>query len=250
MMKTLAWTLFAGSMVACATEPLDGDEISADDQAIIGGVTDTGDPSVVAVFAHPPGVNSGSICTGTVIGPSTVLTAAHCVSPEIVGAGQVFEVLVGTTLALPGLAVASTTFHPSWVSADLFGGHDVGIVHLATPTTLAAIPIDTDPSILALATRIVGYGSNTHTNAGVGTKRTATTVPVAASTTIVQIGNTNTQTCHGDSGGPALQVLNGVETIIGITSFGSDASATNVCLGGGFSSRVDADFAYIQANTF
>jgi secreted trypsin-like serine protease len=213
-------------------------------------VADPGDPSVVAIFAHPPGVNSGSICTGTVIGPFTVLTAAHCVSPEIVGAGQVFEVLTGPTLVLPGLPVSSTTFHPAWVSSNPFGGHDVGIVHLASPTTLPAIPIDSDPSIFALATRIVGYGSNTHANTGVGTKRTATTVPVAASATIVQIGNTSTQTCHGDSGGPAFQVLNGVETIIGITSFGSDASAGNVCLGGGFSSRVDADFAYILANTF
>jgi hypothetical protein len=44
------------------------------------GNTDTGDACVVAVFAHAPGATSGSLCTGTVTGAHTVLTAAHCVS--------------------------------------------------------------------------------------------------------------------------------------------------------------------------
>jgi hypothetical protein len=34
-----------------------------------------------------------------------------------------------------------------------------------------------------------------------------------------------------------------------VTSFGNDRSATNVCFGGGFHCRVDADAAFINANT-
>ena len=33
------------------------------------------------------------------------------------------------------------------------------------------------------------------------------------------------------------------------TSFGNDRSATSVCFGGGFHCRVDADAAFINANT-
>jgi secreted trypsin-like serine protease len=53
------------------------------------------------------------------------------------------------------------------------------------------------------------------------------------------------QTCHGDSGGPAFQG----SAVVGVTSFGSDQSATSVCFGGGFHCRVDADAAFINANT-
>jgi secreted trypsin-like serine protease len=62
---------------------------------------------------------------------------------------------------------------------------------------------------------------------------------------VVQDGNSNMQTCHGDSGGPAFQG----SVVVGVTSFGQDRSATSVCFGGGFHCRVDADVAFINANT-
>jgi secreted trypsin-like serine protease len=196
------------------------------------------------------GSTSGSLCTGAVIAPQTVLTAAHCVDPRIVGAGQVFEVLTGTTLSVPGLPVSSTAFDPLFDPNNPFGGHDIGVVHLAQPTALASIPFNTNTTLFNLPVRLVGYGSNTHANTGVGTKRQVTTNIVAANTLLVQIGNSNQQTCHGDSGGPAFQTLGGVETIIGVTSFGSDNSPTSVCFGGGIDTRVDAVAAFIFANLF
>src|SRR5262244_1994633 len=113
-MKTLMLALSVCSLSACALDQLDATDDSAqtgtDDQSIIGGTTDNGDACVVGVFAHAAGSTSGSICTGTIIGPHTVLTAAHCVSPASIGANQVIDLLPGTTLALPGITTSSRTF--------------------------------------------------------------------------------------------------------------------------------------------
>jgi secreted trypsin-like serine protease len=228
----------------------DRDSIGTTDESIIGGTTDNGDPSVVAVFAHAPGATSGSLCTGTVIASRTVLTAAHCVDPRVVGSGQVFEVLTGTTLSLPGLAVSATTFDPAWNPSNLQNGHDVGIVTLASPTSLAAIPFNQSPYTSTLAgqsIRIVGYGTSNHTGGGAGTKRTATTSVDSFSARFIVIGSTNRQTCHGDSGGPAFQTINGVSTIVGITSFGQDLSFFQ-CFGGGSDTRTDVYAAFINAH--
>src|SRR5438105_518352 len=63
---------------------------------LIGGVTDNGDPSVVLVFAQQNGSSSGSLCTASVISPTVLLTAAHCVAAEEVGSNVTFSVFVGT----------------------------------------------------------------------------------------------------------------------------------------------------------
>lgn len=251
-MKKLAW--IALSMTACAVEPaVDSsdeqapvaapDQTSSDEQSIIGGTTDTGDPCVVSVFAHASGSTSGSICTGTVIGPHTVLTAAHCVSPAIVGAGMVYEILSGTTLSLPGIVASSVTWDMAWNQNNLGACHDFGIVH-----TTNVLPFPTcglGALNTAASLRIVGYGSNTHTNTGVGTKRQATVSIVGFNSLLVQDGTSSQQTCHGDSGGPAFQGAN----VVGVTSFGQDAPP-QVCFNGGYHCRVDANLAYINANNF
>lgn len=245
-MKTLMLALSVCSLTACASEQTqnptdDSAQTGTDDQSIIGGTTDTGDACVVGVFAHAPGSNSGSICTGTIIGPHTVLTAAHCVSPASIGAGQVIDLLPGTTLALPGIPTTSRTFNPAWNINNLQACHDEGILH--TSQTLS--PICGRGNLAGGTVRLVGYGANTHANGGVGTKRQVTVSIVASNSVLFQDGNSNMQTCHGDSGGPAFQGAN----VVGVTSFGQDQSQTSVCFGGGFHCRVDADAAFINANT-
>ena len=250
-MLTRALVLLAAtSLYGCA--PPDVDLVTLTDEPIIGGSTDNSDPSVVAVFAHAPGSNSGSLCTGTVISAHAVLTAAHCVDPAVVGSGMQFEVIPGTTLSLANaLAVSSTAYDTAFNANNLSAGHDVGIVRLASATTLKPVPYNTaalPSSTLSTSVRLVGYGSNTHANAGAGTKRTVTTSVDDYSSLLVHIGLSSKQTCHGDSGGPALQTINGVETVIGVTSFGSDASASNVCNGGGYDTRIDRYSSFINGH--
>jgi len=251
-MKSRALLALCFLTVACgAMDTVDNEDVSSDDQEIIGGTTDNGDPSVVAIFVHAPGATSGSLCTGTVISSRAVLTAAHCVDPEVVGSGQVFEVLTGTTLSgSSSLAVSATAFDPAFDVNNLEAGHDVGVVTLAQPTSLAPIPFNHNAYSSALAAqpiRIAGYGTSNHTGGGAGTKRTATTSVDSFDSLLIQIGGTSRQTCHGDSGGPAFQSVNGVETIVGLTSFGQDLSFFQ-CFGGGFDTRVDDYVAFINAH--
>lgn len=250
-MKTLIVALFACSLAACAFEQVDAvndETVATDEQDVIGGVTDTGDPCVLGLFIHPPGVNSGSICTCTVWAPRTCLTAAHCVDPRIIGAGQVIDILAGTQAALTGIQASSTTFDPQWNPNNLFGGHDFGVVHTTNPLPFPSCA--RGAVNLGLPARVVGYGSNTHANTGVGTKRTVTTNIVAANALLIQVGNSNAQSCHGDSGGPVFQTINGVNTAVAVTSFGQDQSPTSVCFGGGFHARIDSATAFINANSF
>jgi len=240
--------LAASSLTACLEAP-DDEEIAAEE--IIGGTIDNADPSVVALFVHQPGQNQGSLCTASVISPTVLLTAAHCVDPREVGAGNVFEAFAGTRFdatatRLP--AVKETHFDPQFNPNNLNGGHDVGIVILSAATNLKPLPFNVKPlpaTEVGKSVRIVGFGTNTHTGAGAGTKRIASAAVDAFNALLIKIGNTNKQTCHGDSGGPAFQTVNGVSTIVGITSFGTDFSQTSQCVGGGFDTRVDAVAGFI-----
>lgn len=217
---------------------------------IIGGTVDNGDPAIVAIFTHLPNETSGYLCTGTIISSTKVLTAAHCVDPDVIGTGNIHEVLLGTTLTGGRLAVSSAAWDPAFDVNNLQNGHDIAVVTLAQPTNITPIPFNTtalSSSTLSTPVRIVGYGTNTHFGQGSGTKRTASTTVNSYDSALVHIGRTSKQTCHGDSGGPALQVINGVERVIGVTSYGTDLPIYQ-CFGGGYSTRVDAYQAFINAN--
>lgn len=133
-----------------------------------------------------------------------------------------------------------------WNPNDFFNGHDIGIVH----TTNTLFPVCGRGAVnTSLPVRLVGYGANSHANTGIGTKRQVTTNIVDFDDFLILDGNSNQQACHGDSGGPAFQTINGQEVVVGVTSFGSDRSLLSVCFDGAFHDRVDAFAPFINANT-
>lgn len=212
---------------ACTGTPSTGTAL----QPIINGTTDSGDPAVVLVLSQTPGSNTGSLCTGEIISPHVVLTAAHCVDPAVSGVGSKFVVFTGTTLsqsspATEFLAVAETHFDTMFNPSDPTLGHDVGVVILKSPTTIPPIPFNRKAlpqSAIGQAARLVGYGITSGTDTmgtSAGTRRQAPSSVLSFDDLVINFEDMKHGICEGDSGGPAFLTLDGRELIVGITSYG------------------------------
>lgn len=207
--------------------------------AIIGGTTDTSDPSVVLVYAQT-GSQGGAICSGEVVSPHMVLTAAHCVDPAVLKTtSAMFAIFLGSNINDQAQAndnsnwldVASTAFDSQFDVNSLQNGHDIGEVTTTTVIPRALLPIHQTPlsqNDVGKALRLVGFGISSGTDTAgstAGTRRTVGTTVEGVGSNLLYYGDSQHNTCEGDSGGPAFMTINGVETIVGVTSFGDQTCA-------------------------
>ncbi|WP_394842411.1 trypsin-like serine protease [Pendulispora brunnea] len=233
--------------VACTMEAAESEMTGQSQDAIVGGTEDAADPAVVAVYARVPGETKGSLCTGEVISPTVVLTAAHCITE--VTPGSVHYVVPGNKFqsvpASQWLAVKEVHADPAFDAQHLEAGHDIGVVILAQPTTIRPLPFLRAPlpvDAVGQRVRLVGYGlDNGFRQTGAGTKRTVNVPIVSIDDVTLETGNLFQKACSGDSGGPAFLDINGQETIVGVTSYGFI-----FCLFEAFYTRVDLYTDFIE----
>lgn len=217
-------------------------------------------PHVVLILMEVDGAPL-SRCSGTLISPTIVLTAGHCVSnyPDV---GTVTGMRVFTEADVDGgnnnypfagpnaVEAVAWAAHPLYETAPFFV-HDVGIIRLAQPIDVHTY--GTLPTVGQLDSLKRGK-KTTFTSVGYGLQRInpvfveAARVRMFAQPHLIQINtpgftgdfsmllsnnHSTGGTCFGDSGGPNF--LGDTNLIAGVTSFGINGN----CAGTGGVFRLD-----------
>jgi secreted trypsin-like serine protease len=240
-----------GLVAAACGAPERQSAIGSDTVEIVQGVPTTETPSVVALYGTVEGREGGALCTATVVSPTVVLTAAHCVHPQMAGDNATFVVFTSHDITDPAtrgtpLKVREVHYNPTWDPQNLPGGHDIAVAILEDPTDIAPMPVNLSPlteDLRGAPARIIGYGLDDGIGqTGAGVKRHATVALNSWDEQLVNTGSWFGQTiCNGDSGGPILMKINGVETVVGVNSFG-----LIFCLGEASSTRPDANLDFLD----
>lgn len=165
---------------------------------------------VVKVNLRQLGLSAGT-CSGTVIAPRAVLTAAHCLT------GNPDEVRIWPGIG-PEIIAASFAFYPGF-NFDNNTGYDVGVV---------LMDADLPRTPVGVLTSRAGQTGEVAIIAGFGRDENSDTTRLRAGSTVLSnvsasyletiYSPPSSSICQGDSGGPIFLQQNGLWTVAGISS--------------------------------
>jgi secreted trypsin-like serine protease len=235
----LGATLVLAGLPACEAPSLDLVE-----QPIINGSAAPGDVGVVGLARRviSCGPDQAAIdCTGTLVAPRVVITAAHCLAFD---PPNVYEIFFGASYADGGVVIpviggrADPDYDPDTHANDLAG------LILASDAPSPPIPLRTTPlpDLTGTSVRMVGYGVTSVTAAELGVKMSGIAMVTEVAADQLRMAPSPSMSCYGDSGGPVLADTGNGEELVGVTSYGDAACATL-----GVATRVDDHVAtFIQ----
>lgn len=209
--------LFASAAFAVETE-------------VVGGSATSEHPAVAAIL-YPSGE---LLCSGFLVSPSCLVTAAHC----IVDLDPLHTAYFGDAITEPFAAkvnlTGSSIVHPSY---DGGLDYDLALISLVSQPGIAPLPTAAAPAA-ADPVRIVGFGTDLVT--GDGAKLAAEVVVDSATATLLALDGAGGNACFGDSGGPMLEEADGVYRAVGVMAAGG-----NGCADGTFGPRLDAHAEFV-----
>ncbi len=167
-----------------------------------------------------------SVCTGTIIAPDIVLTAAHCVYNTTAGIDvrntpDKIEIMSGPKMLNTVSVAEKAVVHENWIGKNDGSNFssDIAVLKLATSTTIIPHKITSNPPQSFVEGAVVGYGVTKEDLMDDMVKREGRSKILQIDNNIIMLGNPN-GTCVGDSGGPFFIEENGEFVVYGITSFG------------------------------
>ncbi len=188
-------------------------------------------------------------CSGTVVHPRLVITAAHCVQ----GTSNPSSLRVYTGEGVEGGSVSPQYKGVKFAASPKYGRNPGGwndIAYIVVDKDIAIpsssiVPILTDADETAellkkgVNSRIVGFGNRN--GGGFGVKYETDAGITSVNDNEVSIGSNGKDSCQGDSGGPAFgQLANGEWRVYGVVSRGG------ACGTGGIYGLMSANICWAQ----